>query len=197
MILELALLAIGYIQPSQYTPSQVIPPPAYIQKLSSLQNCESILARLKEGNLSNEERASLKHVHQIHSIEEALSAFPPSGALLIPNITPNVAGFPFSLKFYRYTTTKDGWDIALLIDERGVPIELYYARGKVNNEYAMVVPGDLLFSFYQNPLDPANESFDLDSLKMYIRYSVRTCINEIRQGLENKFRKAKSEKEKK
>lgn len=157
-----------------------------MERIEDPANCGSKLQRLMNGNLSPKEISEITMVHPI-SIEDRLAYFPPPSARQVPNIREGLSA-PFSYIFYRNQKSERGWDFALVITKKGVPVGVYYNRGKVISAYGMVVPSDIVFDFYQNPLNHHEEGFDLENLKLYISRSLAVCTNEMRARLDGEFK---------
>lgn len=168
-------------------------PSAYVERIKDPANCSNTLQKLVKGNLSQREISEIALVHPIISIEDRLAHFPSPGARQVPNIRENVSA-PFFHRFYKYPKSERDWDFALVIARNGVPAGIYYSRGEIISRYSLVVPGDIIFDFYQNPLDLDGDNFDLETLKLYISRALAVCTDKTRASLDKEF-KSKSKKQ--
>lgn len=168
-------------------------PIAIVEYVSQIQapNCQTILDKLQNGQIK--EPPSL--IYGVNSIQAALNAFPSGSTTLIDKLELGNSQPPSSNFFYKYPSSK-GWDISLFVNEKGMPFILYHAQGSIVKDYAIILPGDSIFQFYNNPLDANETDFDLNKLKMYIKSYKIICVNEVRSVLDDEFMKLQSRKDK-
>ena len=168
-------------------------PPAYVQAADPAQICIGQLHKLISPHLTEQQKAGLQFAFPIDSLEGKLSAFPPKGARLIPNLENGVHGIhDGTYRFYRYAGSEREWDIALGVDERGIPITLYHSIGNPIERFGMVIPADVIFNFYDNPLKPLNPNFDIQALKIYISNANLLCKIALRQAFDRAYYNAKN-----
>ncbi len=137
-------------------------PPAQVEAAEDHSlDCRAILTAAKNGAKSIDGK-SISYIVTHVPIEEGLKYFPKmEGLESIASVVK--LEDDTSLLFFKYKNSKNRWDVVIeYLNENGMPIRMYYARGKIIDKPANVAdPHDVIFSFYNNP-EEASDKLDLD-----------------------------------
>ena len=187
MILNIALASMLGFMPSQYATNQTAQQTTIEEAFqSSMPSCESIVERLKNNKSSDSEIKILRYAFESTSVKDDLDSLRLEGMKFRGHYDRFAGEHDL---FYKDPQSKREWDAVLVLRDGNVPAELYVARGDIDSEYSTLVPHDFIISFYQNPLSPYDNNFNMENLKMYARKVVRTCASDRRILLEEQFKK--------